>query len=135
MHTAFFLASSSARSASALVFTALATISCAALSASATISRAVACASAMMGPRWASNSTAASSVVAAAKASAVDLSSIRFAHHVVWGALLARRTTKHRRRSRRAYFPVTTLTHPPSLLRWPVRRLGDRWGEAAGAPD
>jgi hypothetical protein len=100
MHAALLLESSSVRSASALIFTALATISCAALSASPRISRAVACASAMMRSRSAcaraSTSAAVSSVFATAKASAVDRSSIRFAvqRHVFCGALLPRRTTK-----------------------------------------
>jgi hypothetical protein len=92
-HSLTFSVSSSARSASALIFTALATISCAALSASARISRAVACASAM---RRSPSACARASTSAATKTCAVDRSSIRFVvhPHLVCGALLEGRTTK-----------------------------------------
>ena len=119
MHAALLLASSSARSASTLIFTALATISCAALSASATISRAVACASAMMrSPSACAMATASATgnnVFVAAKASAGNRSTVRSAGAAASGALVvalslpSSRATKTPGRSRAAIVSVETV--------------------------
>src|ERR1700730_11687783 len=119
MHAALLLASSSARSASAFIFTALATISCATLSASATVLRAVACASAKMLSRsacaMATASATGSNVFAAAKASAGNRSTVRSAGAAASGALVvalslpSSRATKTPVRSRAAIVSVETV--------------------------